>query len=96
MTKQEVLIDYIRDIYPNDDFKNSFDDCVKLLKEYANQPKWIPVSERLPTKDDANEKGDVLVQYKNGQLNIVHYSLVDKMIMFNHTAWQLLPEPFKE
>ena len=52
---------------------------------------WIPVSERLPTKDDADENGDVLVLDHNNVKSIC----TPKWVKINSEwlrFWQPLPK----
>lgn len=90
MTAQEV-IQYIRD--RDRDGCPVNDDCEAILDEYANQPKWIKVSERLPTKEDANEYGQVIICYSYMSMVGINYQLVGRTPL--HKAWMKL-EPFKE
>ena len=61
----------------------------------AGKPKWIPVSERLPTEEDANEEGVVLVH----NIGCPMYEAMDwdQVEMFSTIShWMPLPEPPKE
>ena len=49
---------------------------------------WIPVSERLPTAEDADELGDVLILTNNGVKKIVNWIAIKPNITF----WQQLPK----
>ena len=54
--------------------------------------KWVPVSERLPEKT-----GAYLVTVKNGNIKIGHFTtLDDTWTDAKATAWQELPEPYRE
>ena len=62
----------------------------------AGKPKWISVSKRLPTEEDANEEGVVLVH----NIGCPMYEAMDwdQVEMFSSTIsyWMTLPEPPKE
>lgn len=68
-------------------------EIAKILQfaSYRKQ-EWISVDERLPTKEDANEYGDVLaITYKNRRVQSWNWELVKKnSSMFTH--WMPLPE----
>jgi len=68
--------------------------ATQILEQYANQPKWIPNSERLPEKEDANSLQKVLVYRKSGKMQLFHYNQV-KIESWGVIAWQPLPEPYK-
>jgi hypothetical protein len=51
---------------PHIDFEeDSLGDWVR----FDDMPKWIPASERHPTEDDADEKGQVLCLHRNGSIS---------------------------
>lgn len=52
---------------------------------------WIPVTDRLPTADDADENGEVLVLDKNGLKSIGSPKWVKTMRSFIK-SWQQLPK----
>ena len=58
-------------------------------------PKWIPVSDRLPTKEDANEDGCVLVCGHGG---LIEGMDLDQVTIFKELirCWMSLPKPPKE
>lgn len=57
-------------------------------------PKWIPVSKRLPTEEDANEDGEVLVLHRSGLCEALFWDDVARYhAMLSH--WMPLPEPPK-
>lgn len=73
--------------------------------EAQNAQRWIPVAERLPTKEDADSGGDVLAWYKS-EYNLYRkaggYALqikYDDTDFVTHAAalthWQPLPQPPK-
>lgn len=59
-------------------------------------PKWISVEERLPTEEDANEEGLVLVR----NIGCPQYEAMDwdqvKMFRSMISNWMHMPEPPKE
>ena len=58
-------------------------------------PRLIPVTERLPTKEDADQYGRVLTVAKDVGVEIRHWRLVIRYPeMFPH--WMPLPEPTKD
>lgn len=73
-----------------------------LLKAYADgqasvDPKWIPVSERLPEESynsilgwDAYRERCVLVQYVDGR-----FQIAGKTESFDIRAWMPLPKPYE-
>ena len=76
------------------------DDILEILEQ---EPKWIPVSERLPTGQTEvivsihDDSGDTPFDYTasgwvtdNGE-----YWIVDGEINYYVIAWMLLPEPYE-
>ena len=64
--------------------------------EDINVPsKWIPVTERLPGEEDADELNLVLIYTKNDENLIVDYKDVWRFREFI-THWMPLPEPPKD
>lgn len=63
----------------------------KKLREAA---RWIPVTERCPSEEDANEDGLVLVYTENSEQLIVDYKDVWRFRGFC-SHWMPLPEPPK-
>ena len=65
-------------------------------REPKPEQKWIPVTERLPTEEDANEEGLVLVR----NIGCPQYEAMDwdqvKMFRSRISHWMPLPEPPKE
>jgi hypothetical protein len=60
----------------------------------SNEPNlnnWIPVSERLPTKEDADEFGNVLILRENERKSITRFDMV-RFCDKETTMWQLLPK----
>lgn len=82
-----------------DDFKEYTEETVEeiaahLIENGVTVPRWIPVEERLPTEDDADERGCVSVIHINGSKNIWHWSCADSILV---THWMpLLKGPEKE
>ena len=70
------------------------DVAAHLIENGVTVPRWIPVEERLPTEDDADERGCVSVIHINGSKNIWHWSSADSILV---THWMpLLKGPEKE
>lgn len=64
------------------------------LRQYRKPEPWIPVSERLPSKDDADDDGFVLIHTIDWHATgICKYSEVDDGIT---THWKRMPEPPEE
>lgn len=51
---------------------------------------WIPCSERLPEKEDANEYGNIMVCWDNKEISAVKYWMCGSLKV---THWMPLPEP---
>ena len=95
MTKQDVLnyFDDINEAYNN---CNKHDDLSRMLDELVEtQPRWIPVSERLP-----KDEGDYLVTFKLSFMNFIEVCTFnkagwDKGGYDEVVAWMTLPEPYR-
>ena len=100
MTKREFL-DTVFALVPNEAnaIMDAFDEYVD-----SNEPHWIPVTERLPNRDEL-----VLVTYKTtSKIHLCKYfddgsenswwSYIDDCCAWNNVilAWMPLPEPYKE
>jgi len=64
-------------------------DTANLLEELEQEPRWIPVSERLP-----EEHGGYLVSLKQGYVTTAFWS-GNSQKWEKITAWMPLPTPFK-
>lgn len=64
-------------------------DC--MCQEEGSISKWIPCSERLPEKS-----GKYLVTVKNGNVYAGAYDAFSGRFQCAATAWQQLPEPYRE
>lgn len=62
----------------------------ELIANGVTVQRWIPVEERLPTEDDADERGNVLVIHPKGHKNFWRWDFVHSPIV---THWMPLPEP---
>ncbi len=100
MTREEAIV-AVKIAYEYGD--NKFAD--EIIKALEQEPKWIPVSERLPKAGEyigdipryylvQNEYGDMLVaRYTHGEYWEQMYQL--KPIGDEIVAWMPLPEPYK-
>ena len=83
-------------------------DAIGIVLGWVNQQPtsdgWIPVSERLPEKEDLSDDGFVLVQEGQGAMFKGRYD-VDMSTWYDDVgltfyngviAWQPLPQPYKE
>lgn len=61
----------------------------------AGQPKWIPVTERFPTEDDADDNGFVFAYTTENKKIIARWTDVCRFSEFV-THWMPLPQPPKE
>ena len=103
----EEILDKLNQVpneYRHEEYNEAIRDVVRFIERYKekNNNGWIPCSERLP------ECGiKVLVQYGCGRINIEECKKnTDGIIGFydgnywsnadNYSAWQPLPEPYKE
>ena len=100
---EEVIVNGLTGVFSEYQFKvETIRFAIAALQAY--QP-WIPVSERLPARDDANEKEDVLCLFSDGAVETWHW---DEICKWNDdelrsiegfggiTHWRsTLPEPQK-
>ncbi len=80
-------------------------DCLRRLPSVTpQQPRWIPVSERLPKENEhiGNVWKYYLIQDEYGDMHVAHLSNVGwipmdslKAIGDEVIAWQPLPQPYK-
>lgn len=61
----------------------------KLLKQLREQTRWIPVSERLPQKDDL-----YLICFDDGEYEL-DYFCIDTFSYSGVVAWMPLPKPYE-
>ena len=99
MTREEAITDYIVPA-----IKRTWNDkkCKEILEALEQEPKWIPVSERLP-----EDEQEILFSTKTGRVHSGKYhdddsanqwySHRDKCRAWNNvvSAWMPLPEPYK-
>lgn len=105
LISEQAVIDSIEFFQMNPqhfDFVNLIDD----IKEIPSaEPKWIPISERYPEKDEYVD--DVpklyLIQDEYGDMHVAHYSSIGwipthslKAIGDDVVAWTNLPEKYEE
>ena len=108
MTKEEAiknLEEIIDEGWLISDFDKctAIDACEMAIKALEQEPRWIPVSERLPKENEYI--GDVckyyLIQDEYGDMHVAHLSKVGwipmdslKAIGNEIIAWQELPQPY--
>lgn len=63
---------------------------IAMMEEYANQSKWIPVSERLPEKEDADKYNNVLVCRYDGRISPCPFYNIGNISVITH--WIPVPE----
>ena len=102
MTREEALSKvkgYLTDLLPSEEY----DEVEKILKALEQEPRWIPVSERLPKEDEYvdNVCKYYLIQDEYGDMHVAHLSNVGwipmdslKTIGNEIIAWQELPEAY--
>ena len=76
------------------------------IEALEQEPKWIPVSEELPTLNDDGVSDMVLLCWTDGQRTVGAYRgnrtfvgqawPVAKDVRVTVTAWMPLPKPYKE
>ncbi len=80
-------------------------DTANLLEELEQEPRWIPVSERLPKANEFEDKvrkyylvqtdfGDMLVAYYDGYHWVQIYT--HNYIKVRIVAWMPLPKAYRE
>lgn len=70
-------------------------DEAKELHELREKNRWIPVTERLPTEDDADPDNGVLAIHMGSKKRYYHWrSVADNPFDFTH--WMPLPESPEE
>lgn len=108
MTEREKLRDLIISAKRDDPETGSFTEWLTdyLLANGVTVQQWIPVEERLPTKDDANNDGDILAVWVGNKIMSPAPAIcrgscaqdwryvVQHPDWFSH--WKPLPEPPKE
>lgn len=79
-----------------------FDDVEEILREHMNEG-WIPVEERLPTKEECEKDNNVfIVQSDTGERFSCEYDPLSNgydnplwCCNIPVIAWQTLPEPYR-
>ena len=86
---------YEKPNYTEKEIRDAIDLAIKALE---NQPRWIPVTERLPEESlnsvigwDKYREKCVFVQYIDG-----HFQISGKQESFDIVAWMPLPEPYEQ
>lgn len=62
-----------------------------LLPAGTTPFRWIPVSERMPTKEDADQNGDVLIYWKDGDILRRATRFIDEGQAQSFTHWSPIP-----
>lgn len=98
MTDKQKLIEILMDTLPaGTPWEGHVRDLVDhLIANGVTVQQWTPVTERLPTRDDANETESILAIHKND--GFVGRWIWDIVVRFptEFTHWMPLPEPPKE
>lgn len=91
---------------PNSDAARTIEALDMAIEALEQEPKWIPVTERLPTLNDDGVSDMVLLCWSDGQRTVGAYRgdrtfvgqawPVAKDVSVTVTAWMPLPESYKE
>lgn len=78
--------------------KKFHDRAMEIQYERLRAPqRWIPVSERLPKKEDADDMGLVICAWQDGFIETFHVNSIEwwnsKKDKSKITHWMRLPEP---
>lgn len=94
MTDREKLIEILKvPIYPHEQADQAEVVADYLLDNGVTVQQWIPVKDGLPSKEDADRKGNVQVVF-NGYVTTWKWDLISRVREITH--WMPLPEPPKE
>lgn len=109
MTRQEAakICQSIKFMMDKEDYSEEVEEALNMAIEALEQePKWIPVSERLPTLNDDGVSDMVLLCWSDGQRTVGAYRgdrtfvgqawPVAKDVSVTVTAWMPLPESYEE
>lgn len=94
--------DYIREKLVLDSYCKGVEDVLKILGNMKQEPKWIPVTERLPEESDdyliTNIAGDVEMAYFAHQKDYAISKGEWREIWCEDdvVAWMQLPKSYKE
>ena len=97
MSKQDIF-DYFNDINEAYNNCNKYDDLSRMLDELIEtQPRWIPISERLP-----EDKQQILISIAwDNKVYEVRQGDIDSINYFKHfkritsIAWMPIPDPYR-
>lgn len=99
MTKDEA-IELLEDLDGaiEDNHGRDYDEAFRMaIKSLSAEPKWIPVSEKLPKTGDS-----VLVTYSDGEVAIIWSARPEAWVRYIESnnliypiAWMPLPTPYK-
>ena len=97
LISRQAVIDLLKQMRKDGDMvpwegKDVFARIRKLPSAQLEQ-RWIPCSERLPSKADHTDDM-VLVCYRNGSVRFNTY--MNGWVQGNPVAWMPLPEPYRE
>lgn len=108
MTRSEAakICQSIKFMMDKDDYSEAVEEALNMAIEALEQePKWIPVTEELPTLNDDGLSDMVLLCWSDGQRTVGAYRgnrafvgqawPVAKDVRVTVTAWMPLPEPYE-
>lgn len=109
-TKREIVIKNLHKLLSLVEGHPEYEDCISYaIEKLEQEPKWIPVSERLP-EAEYGESDSVLVCFENGTQDVLYfnggnwcYPTGETYISVNHKngwhnkviAWMPLPKPYE-
>ena len=92
MTREEIMqlnTDYLNNCESEQEMNELFYYVLELQKQ-MQEPRWIPVSERLP------EDGTYLICTDDGYISTIMYDRsMGWLLDANIIAWMPLPQPYK-
>ena len=75
-------------------FLSTFNPALILQLLDLAERRWIPVSERMPTRGDGDSSGEVLALWKDDLgCSVMHYLDVELCKYKQVSHWQTLPDP---
>jgi predicted RNase H-like HicB family nuclease len=91
--------------YLEDEIKEAKDMAIKALEQ---EPRWIPVSERLPTKEEYIDNNGLFIVSDGNRTYAEYFDVYNSMKYFGEptmngfrvdrcvTAWMPLPKPYAD